>query len=288
MKNPFDGLKDEIVGGVEGAIQQAVGDGVGSIIDDILGGGGEGGTADGTEGKGLLAPVIMSKTKLRQLAPYMSGRAYIVFTKRPAFMAKLHPQKTKEFFHILESFNIGISGIADDTLNLDAIELGRNSQTMHVATGLDSGTDTITINLPYELSGSPVSRYVDVWANGIIDKYTGLGTYHGQIENGTFARWSNENHTAEFIYIVTDTTGKNIEYAAYGFNMHPTSVMKGHYEFDSSSVAHAAISVALTGQVITGDANLYSVAKSLVSKIYKNRVKSLDRLTGGQYSAAKR
>ena len=53
MTNPFDKLKDDIIGGIKGEISQHVNEGVASIMDDVLGGGGEGGADDGTTGKGL-------------------------------------------------------------------------------------------------------------------------------------------------------------------------------------------------------------------------------------------
>jgi len=274
MTNPFDAIKDELKDNLNSLADGAFS----NILDDVMGGGSSDAN-DGAGSKGLLSPIVLTKTKLRQLEPYLSGKAYIVFTKYPAFMKELNSDKTKEFFGILESFNIGIDGIGDDTLNLDAIELGANAQTLHVATGIESGTDTITINLPYELSGSPVTRYGATWIKGVVDKYTGLGTYHGLIDSGKFPRWSNEFHTCEFIYIVTDITGREVEYCAYGMNMHLTSVLQAHYNFDISDISHKALSLTFTGQVITGEPNLAKVAKKHLDKIYKNRKRTLAELS---------
>ena len=70
------------------------------------------------------------------------------------------------------------------------------------------------------------------------DQLTGFGHYWGALELPTGAiAFSQVNHTAEAIYVVTDSTGRSngIEYACLLTNMMPKTVKKDHFNYESAS-----------------------------------------------------
>jgi hypothetical protein len=224
-------------------------------------------------------PLILSKRKLKQLLPYFSATAFIVFTKRPDFMVTKYKLKTAQFFNILQVMNIGVDGFGDDTVQFAEVAFGIPGQQMSIVTGVEDGTQQITVKLPYALTGDPVTKYLMAWINGTIDKHTGIGDYWGQISGGTY-EWSPANHTCEWCYWVTDlgSTAANIEYAAYGFNQFPQAIGKGHYNSTHGDRNIQPLNVTFRGQVIDNDPRISTLAKNLMTKINSLRAKNIRSL----------
>lgn len=159
--------------------------------------------------------------------PLKTGYARIFMIKSPAFMMKWDADRTKSFRHLVEYGFIGVDGIQNTTLETEQLTGGYAGRQLDVATTAKDETNEITIRL-YEFSGSPVRAYIDAWVTGISDPLTGLSHYHG-----VDTSYSQKNHTAEMIYLVTDPTGKNIEYACMFANMMPKQVKKDHFNYEA-------------------------------------------------------
>jgi hypothetical protein len=93
--------------------------------------------------------------------------------------------------------------------------------------------------------GAPVYTVIDGWMNAIGDENSGLATYGGWISGGRDAtgiekrlyRKSNEseegiafneaNHTAEFIYVMHDRSGSQVERAVLLADCYPEGIAQG-------------------------------------------------------------
>ena len=183
----------------------------------------------------FLGGLNATQQALAQYDPLKTGYARIFFIKMPVFMEKLLPRETKNFRHLLEYGFTSIQGIGNTELNMDQITGGYAGRSFDVATTATDGTQNVTISL-YEFAGSPVREYLDMWITGISDPYTGLGHYHGAMDLANAnLKYSQANHVAEAIYVVTDPTGRSdgIEYAALLSNMMPKSVPQDHFNYES-------------------------------------------------------
>ena len=230
--------------------------------------------SDSFKAQMLREPLILSKRKLKQLFPYFTGKAFWVATKKPAFLEKLAPEETTQFFNILQCLNIGVDGFGDDTVQFAEVAFGIPGQTMSIVTGVEDGTTSTTVKLPHALTGDPVTRYLMAWVYGTIDKNSGIGDYYGLVKDNQMD-WSPENHICEWIYWVTDigSTERGIEYSAYGFNQFPQTISKSHYNSTHGEVQHQPLNVTFRGQVIDNDENITDLAKTLMRKIndYRHR-----------------
>ena len=182
----------------------------------------------------FLGGLNATQQALEQYDPLKTGYARIFFIKMPVFMEAILPAETKRFRHLLEYGFTSIQGIGNTELNMDQITGGYAGRQFDVATTATDGTQNVTISL-YEFAGSPVREYLDMWISGISDPYTGLGHYHGAFDTDPSIKYSQANHVAEAIYVVTDPTGRSngIEYAALLSNMMPKSVPQDHFNYES-------------------------------------------------------
>lgn len=180
----------------------------------------------------FLGGLNVKSSALEQYDPLVTGFGRIFFLKMPRFMAKIMPQQTKNFKHLLEYGNVSIDGIQNTTLEFEQMGGGFAGRTFEVATVAKDDTTNITIKV-YELSGSPVREYTDMWITGISDPHTGFGRYHGAIDSAM--EYAAVNHTAEAIFVHTGPTGDSdhIEYSCLLTNMIPKVVKKDHFNYES-------------------------------------------------------
>lgn len=180
--------------------------------------------------------------------PLKTGYVRLFMVKMPVFMEKMFSEKTKNFKHLLEYGFIGIDGIGNTTLEFEQLSGGYVGKSFEVATVAKDETTAITIKT-YEFAGSPVREYIDTWINGISDQQSGIGHYHGAMDLPTGAvKYSQANHTAEAIYVTTDSTGRDdsIEYACLLTNMMPKVVKKDHLNYESGSHPTVQIDIEFT------------------------------------------
>lgn len=158
--------------------------------------------------------------------PFKTGFGRIFMTRGPVFIEQNENMfaKLRVFKHILEYANTGIDGINDISVNNQQMQGGFAQRTMDIAMTASSDTNSFTINT-YEFSGSPMRELLTYWVTGVSDLQTGFSTYHG-----SDIPVKQSNHTAEFVYVLTDQTGRasNIEFACLFANCYPNGIQMSH------------------------------------------------------------
>lgn len=152
--------------------------------------------------------------------PLRTGYGRLFMVKKPVFLQDTIPDKLKNFKHLLEYGNTSVQGIADVSVSTESITAGYVGKSWSIPTVAQDGTDTLTIQV-YDYSGSPVREVLHSWINGATDLLTGLTHYNGA--DPSIPRIQ-ANQTAEFVYVSTDITGENVEYACLFANCFPTNI----------------------------------------------------------------
>lgn len=151
-----------------------------------------------------------------------------------------------QFKHIVEYMNRSVTGFQDKTLENAGtpIQGGFAGRQFNTPTVTKEQTNSVTIGV-YEFTGSPIYTVIDGWMNAIGDENSGLATYGGWISGGRdeqnketrLYRRSNEsaneafafneaNHTAEFIYVLHDRSGAQVERAVLLADCYPTNIQQ--------------------------------------------------------------
>lgn len=165
---------------------------------------------------------------IAQFDPKVGGYATFYWTKMPPFMLMADKDLTTRFKNLTEKGATSFDGINDLTVSTEDVTGGIAGNSFKVVSNSKDEFDTFTIKV-YELQGAPIREAIEFWLTGVRDPKSGYSHYHGvveQIEGGYCAR----NHTAELVYIETDSTGLDIgvEYACLITNIMPTKVPKSH------------------------------------------------------------
>lgn len=204
-------------------------------------------TKDMTKYSLFMGGLDVTSKSLEIYDPLKTGYARIFMVKMPVFMKAVFAEKTKNFKHLLEYGFIGIDGIQNTSLEFEQVSGGYTGKSFEVATVAKDETQSITIKT-YEFAGSPVREYLDAWISGISDPHTGIGHYHGAMDLKSPVKYSQVNHTAEAIYVLTDSTGRSdaIEYACLLTNMMPKSVKKDHLNYESGSHPTVQVDIEFT------------------------------------------
>lgn len=194
--------------------------------------------------------------------PLRTGYGRLFMVRKPVFLDKAMPTKMNNFKHILEYCNTAISGINDIDVNFDPITGGYVGKAFEIPTNVSDGTNTITITV-YEFSGSPVREVLHSWINGTIDLQTGLSHYNG-ISAEELPRLM-ANQTAEFIYMTTDVTGEDVEYACLLANAFPGNINLDAFAYQAGQ--HGLVEVAIPFHCVKYESiQINKVAKALLSK----------------------
>lgn len=214
----------------------------------------------------FLGGLNATQKALEQYDPLKTGYSRIFFIKMPVFMEKIMPSETKRFRHLLEYGFTKIDGIGDTELEMEQITGGYAGRQFDVGTTAKDSTNEVSIGL-YEFAGSPVREYLDMWISGIADPYTGLGHYHGAFDVDPSIKYSQANHVAEAIYVVTDPTGRSngIEYACLLSNMMPKRVQQSHFNYESGT--HNSVSLDCSFSCVKYQSpQINTIAKALIDK----------------------
>lgn len=187
--------------------------------------------------------VNATNNALRQYTPLVNGYCRLFMVRPPyAIMnifaggdaGNLYSSNSLfvQFKHMLEYMNRSVTGIQSKQLEQTSTTFqgGFAGRSFNVPTVTKETTNAITISL-YEFAGCPVGTVIDTWINAIGDENSGLATYGGYISGGRnqitnqemplFAYKENTpgipfneaNHTCEFIYVLHDRSGAQVERA---------------------------------------------------------------------------
>ena len=219
----------------------------------------------------FLGGLNVKRAALEQYDVLKTGKSRIFLTKMPKFMKQLMKNATNNFKHVVEYGFLNIDGIQDLTMEFESITGGYAGRTFEIPTILKDDTNEVTIRL-LEFSGSPMREYIEMWLTGVADPNSGLTHYHGlalpnpkNANNKPDLEVSQGNHTMEAIYVVTDATGCNIEFACMLCNMFPKGSVRSHFNYESGTSAHVEIDVAFTCTMYTSP-DINAVAQLLLNK----------------------
>lgn len=188
---------------------------------------------------------------LSNYSPMLNGFGRLFMVRTPIAISKMFAggddlynkdSLFTQFKHMLEYMNRSVTGFGDKTLEAAGtpIQGGFAGRQFNTPTVTRETTQSITIGL-YELVGAPVYTVIDGWMNAIGDENSGLATYGGYISGGKDANgierrlyttdgktdgipFNEANHTAEFIYVMHDRSGAQVERAVLLADAYPTGI----------------------------------------------------------------
>lgn len=208
--------------------------------------------------------VDASAPSLQQWDPLKTGYSRLFMVRQPWFMRQVFPSKMKKFKHIIEYGNVSVQGIGDTTLQTVQLTGGVVGRSLDLPTIAQNDTNQITITV-YELSGSPIREVIWAWINGMADELSGFTTYFGIIEIDGSHLANQAHQVAEFIYVSTDCTGWNIEFACMLANCFPTNVKNDHFNFERGNVGIVEYPIEFRAYMHQGT-EINQVAKKLLDK----------------------
>lgn len=185
----------------------------------------------------FLGGIDVTQQNLDKFNPYIQGVSRIFLYTPPTFMDKIFPDQTKNFKAYIQTGYTRIDGIGDISVEFTDFEGGFAGQRFSNVSLSRDDTDTLTITV-YEQSGSMIREYLDTWISGTRDPRSGIAHYHGAIDEADVNKktpYAEKHHTAEFIYITMDPTGKAIEYACMFAHAFPTKVSKSHLNYEKGN-----------------------------------------------------
>lgn len=194
---------------------------------------------------------------LRNYSPLLNGFGRLFMVRPPLAIARMFAgggdlydsnSLFMQFKHMMEYMNRSVTGFGEKTLAdaNTAIQGGFAGREFHTPTVTKEQTTEITVGL-YEMVGAPVLTVIDGWMNAIGDENSGLATYGGWISGGRSGgadpkekrlymregetddgiAFNEANHTAEFIYVMHDRSGAQVERAVMLADVYPKSINQG-------------------------------------------------------------
>lgn len=231
----------------------------------------------------FLSGLNVTHDVLQNYDPLRTGYGRLFMVRQPVFLTKCIPDQMSKFKHILEYGNTSINGLSDISQETNTITGGYAGKSFEIPSYAQDGTNGLTVQV-YEFSGSPVREVIHTWINGMNDVLTGLTHYNGlatgnpENANGDIVYASQHNQTAEFIYVATDNTGTEVEYACMFANCFPKAIKTDHFNYQSGS--HELVDYTIDFAATKYESiQINSVAKSLLDR-YKILANSLNFYSG--------
>lgn len=169
---------------------------------------------------------------LEQFDIYQSGRSFIKILQYPAFLKALGEQDPgyqeliNVVLHILEYEFKGLTGL--DDIRANSIEISDGLNGINIINSVTEQS-AATVSMDYvEKTGSPITKFTELYLNGIFDTRSSFKHYHGLIEDGIIDD-GYENEVFTLLYWVTDNTGLRIEQAYMLLAAQMTSSPKSIY-----------------------------------------------------------
>lgn len=191
----------------------------------------------------FLGGLNVTHAALEQYDPLRTGFGRLFMIRKPLFLTDPNfgcPELLKKFKHIVEYGNTGVSGNGDIEMSFNTLQGGYSNRQMEIPNIASDNTNELSIKV-YEFTGSPVRELTQMWMNGVSDLNSGYAHY-----NGANLDVKQSNHTAEFIYVVTDPSGKYVEFAALYANCFPKSVKLDHFNYTSGDHGLVELDIAFT------------------------------------------
>lgn len=233
----------------------------------------------------FLSGLNVTHDVLANYDPLRTGYGRLFMVRQPVFLTKCIPDQMSKFKHILEYGNTSINGLSDITQETNTITGGYAGKSFEIPSYAQDGTNGLTVQV-YEFSGSPVREVIHTWINGMNDVLTGLTHYNGLATGNPITAdtdkdtvyASQHNQTAEFIYVATDNTGTEVEYACMFANCFPKAIKTDHFNYQSGSHELVEYTIDFAGTKYES-IQINSVGKSLLDR-YKILANSLNFYSG--------
>lgn len=212
---------------------------------------------------------------LRNYSPLLNGYGRLFMVRPPKAILKMFAGSDAylysadslfiQFKHMLEYMNRSVTGFQEKQLENagQPIQGGFAGRMFNTPTVTKETTNEITIGL-FELVGCPVMTVVDGWMNAIGDENSGLATYGGWISGGQDANglekrlyrgeaesddgipFNEANHTAEFIYVMHDRSGAQVERAVMLADCYPKGIQQGNLLDMQAGASHDNVTYDVT------------------------------------------
>lgn len=230
----------------------------------------------------FLGGANVTQDALSHYDPLKGGFGRLFMIRQPVWVKAYFEKdgKMKVFKHILEYANTSINGLQSITVDSQQMTGGYAQRNINIPTSVTDGMDNFSVTV-YEFSGSPVREVLHTWINGSIDIQSGLTTYYsnrgGDSPISNLKR-SQANQTAEFIYVMTDHTGEQIEYACMLANCFPTAIDEDPFNYTAGQ--HELIQTTINFNCVKYESlQINEVAKALITR-YKILTNSLNFHSG--------
>ncbi len=145
------------------------------------------------------------------------------------------PEPQQVFARLVNRGQKGVSGISDYELQKGSYTAGNNAEEIPIFTGgIKKNNNTFTIKFQ-ETADGLVRAFQHYWATAMADLESGYTLYHGKIASGEL-ELSAFNHTATFLYCMTDNSGgaggmNSILFACSWTWAFPDVVKNDHYNW---------------------------------------------------------
>ena len=191
---------------------------------------------------------------LVQFNPYETGYAAFIICDLPVFIKALAKHNSsynkliQNWAHIIEYEFKSFDGL--DDITGETMQLGDDLNSINVINkvNMQSASDfTLTYD---EKSGSPLTKFAKLYLTGIKDPRTQVKTYHGLIMKG-IVEPGFENEVFTFLFIATDSTMLNVEYATLLIGCQLNSCETSMYNYTKGDINKKEVSVKFSGYPIT-------------------------------------
>ncbi len=200
-----------------------------------------------------------------------------------------------QFKHMMEYMNRSVTGFQEKTLENAGtpIQGGFAGRQFNIPTVTKETTNSFQVGL-YEFVGAPVYTVIDGWMNAIGDENSGLATYGGWIaggvdQNGSPKRlyrragesdagieFNEANHTAEFIYVMHDRSGAQVERAVMLADCYPTGIDEGAILNMDTGGAHDTVTYNVTFNCVVYRSPIITAIANDLLKQYRIVANSLN------------
>ena len=232
-------------------------------------------------------------SNLAQYDLYETGYSFLINLSIPKFLknAKTLSDEYKKlinnYCHIIEYDFRGMSGIDDITSDTGALTNGINE--LNIITRVnEQGGGQFSMNY-FERAGSTITKVHELFLRGIKDPRTQFKRYNGQIKGPRGAAGSTNggnntlnasyaNEVFNYMLIVTDNTGFNVEKSYIIASAQPTSANTSIYQVERGQIGFSEIPVNMNGFPITGRVVNNKAAKMLT---YINQATCFDEMEYG-------
>ena len=232
-------------------------------------------------------------SNLAQYDLYETGYSFLINLSIPKFLknAKTLSDEYKKlinnYCHIIEYDFRGMSGIDDITSDTGALTNGINE--LNIITRVnEQGGGQFSMNY-FERAGSTITKVHELFLPGIKDPRTQFKRYNGQIKGPRGAAGSTNGNTNtlnasyanevfNYMLIVTDNTGFNVEKSYIIASAQPTTANTSIYQVERGQIGFSEIPVNMNGFPITGRVVNNKAAKMLT---YINQATCFDEMEYG-------